>query len=124
VGHQCVVRFELRSAWSSDRITVTLTDNKINIPFTAFLAPRAELKRETKSWLTAKQKEDWGKEKTHLPGVTGINTMALAAPGRAKADLNLNCYAAEGNHSLKTAGMTDYVCTRRAAPADIPSRRA
>ena len=28
------------------------------------------------------------------------------------------------NHSLKTAGMTDYVCTRRAAPADIPSRRA
>jgi hypothetical protein len=29
-----------------------------------------------------------------------------------------------GNHSLKTAGMTDYVCTRRAAPADIPSRRA
>jgi NADPH:quinone reductase-like Zn-dependent oxidoreductase len=30
----------------------------------------------------------------------------------------------QGNHSLKTAGMTDYVCTRRAAPADIPSRRA
>jgi curved DNA-binding protein CbpA len=28
------------------------------------------------------------------------------------------------NHSLKTAGITDYVCTRRAAPADIPSRRA
>jgi pimeloyl-ACP methyl ester carboxylesterase len=31
---------------------------------------------------------------------------------------------ARSNHSLKTAGMTDYVCTRRAAPADIPSRRA
>jgi hypothetical protein len=29
-----------------------------------------------------------------------------------------------GNRSLKTAGMTDYVCTRRAAPADIPSRQA
>jgi hypothetical protein len=29
-----------------------------------------------------------------------------------------------GNRPLKTAGTSDYVCARRAAPADIPSRQA
>ena len=46
------------------------------------------------------------------------------APGREQNGVFWSWREIEGNHSLKTAGMTDYVCTRRAAPADIPSRRA
>ena len=60
----------------------------------------------------------------HFSKITSVMSSAYKRHGYILERAILEALRLCRNHSLKTAGMTDYVCTRRAAPADIPSRQA
>jgi hypothetical protein len=58
-GHDCVVKLETASAWSSGTIALSLTDGKAAKEISAYLPPRPALRGEQKTWPTEKMSAEW-----------------------------------------------------------------
>jgi hypothetical protein len=58
-GHDCVVKLDVPSAWSSGTITLSLTDGKNTKEVSAYLPPRPSIRGEQKPWPTEKMRTDW-----------------------------------------------------------------
>jgi hypothetical protein len=123
VGDQCTVKLAMPSAWSYGKITVSFTNNQITRNFEAYLAPRAQIKREVRSWPSREEETNWNEtnKAPHKNNVQGINRIVLyrqgsvVDPSRGQSDLNRNCHRlsddwlfVEGKRRLMEPGKSTY----------------